>query len=107
MKAIHLALISTIALGLSACSSSKPSDKEAQAAISTVFAQQSGGRMTVTDFRDFKLTGCHKADPADGVICDVGGTVVLDILGTTQERPFVKPLRFSKASGTWMAHTAQ
>jgi len=38
------------------------------------------------------------------VICDVGGSVVLDIGGVAQARPFVQPVRFSKASGEWTAH---
>ncbi len=60
--------------------------------------------MQVKGFQDFKLNGCHKAEPADGVVCDLGGAVVVDIAGTEQARPFVEPVRFSKASGTWTAH---
>ncbi|WP_336685796.1 hypothetical protein [Stenotrophomonas maltophilia] len=105
MKIVRAILISAVAaLGLSACGGSQPSDQEAQEAITNLFAQASGGAMTVTGFRDFKLTGCHKADPDDGVVCDVGGSVVVDIVGTEQVRPFVEPVRFSKASGTWTAH---
>jgi len=105
MKRIRLALLSTItALCLSACGSGQPSDQEAQAAIASTFTQASNGAMTATSFRDFKLIGCHKAEPADGVICDVGGSVVVDIAGSEQVRQFVAPVRFSKASGTWTAH---
>lgn len=105
MKFIRVALISIVAgVGLSACGSDKPSDQEAQAAIAATFAQASNGAMTATSFRDFKLTGCRKAEPADGVVCDVGGSVVVDIAGNEQVRPFVEPVRFSKASGAWTAH---
>ncbi|WP_313253387.1 hypothetical protein [Stenotrophomonas acidaminiphila] len=106
MKTVRTVLISTAAaLALSACgSSNKPSNEEAQAAIAATFTQASNGAMTATSFRDFKLTGCHKAEPADGIVCDVGGSVVVDIAGTEQVRPFVEPVRFSKASGSWTAH---
>ncbi|RTQ83418.1 MULTISPECIES: hypothetical protein [Stenotrophomonas] len=105
MKIVRTILIAAItAPGLSACGSSQPSNQEAQDAITTLFTQASNGAMTVTGFRDFKLTGCHKADPDDGVVCDVGGSVVVSIVGTEQVRPFVEPVRFSKASGTWTAH---
>lgn len=102
---VRIAFASAIAaLGLSACGSNQPSNQEAQDAITTLFTQASNGAMTVTGFRDFKLTGCHKADPADGIVCDVGGSVVVSIVGTEQVRPFVEPVRFSKANGTWTAH---
>lgn len=105
MKIIRTIPLSAIAaLSLSACGSSQPSNQEAQNAITTLFTQASNGAMTVTGFRDFKLSGCHKADPDDGVVCDVGGSVVVSIVGTEQVRPFVEPVRFSKASGTWTAH---
>lgn len=105
MKTVRIALVSAAAaLTLSACNSNQPSNEEAQAAIAATFVQASNGAMTATSFHDFKLTGCHKAEPADGVVCDVGGSVVVNIAGTEQVRPFVEPVRFSKASGTWTAH---
>lgn len=105
MKFIRVALVFTItAFGLSACGSSQPSIKEAQAAIGTEFAQVSGGSMTVVGYRDFKLSGCRDATPSDGVICDLGGEVVLNVSGTELVRPIVEPVRFSKSSGAWTAH---
>lgn len=104
MKLACVILISAIAASLSACSSSQPSVEEAQAAITTTFSQASNGVMEVKAFQDFKLNGCHDANPADGVICDLGGAVVVNYGGTEQVRPFVEPVRFSKASGTWTAH---
>jgi len=60
--------------------------------------------MTVVGYRDFKLSGCRDATPADGVICDLGGEVVLNVSGTELLRPIVEPVRFSKSSGAWTAH---
>lgn len=105
MKLIRVAFVFTItAFGLSACGSSQPSVKEAQAAIGTEFAQVSGGSMNVVGYRDFKLSRCRDAAPADGVICHLGGEVVLDVSGTELVRPIVEPVRFSKSSGIWTAH---
>lgn len=105
MKTVRIALVSVVTtLALSGCGSNQPSNEEAQAAITASFSQASNGIMQVKRFQDFKLNGCHKADPADGVVCDLGGAVVVDIAGSEQVRPFIEPVRFSKASGTWTAH---
>lgn len=105
MKLSRLALITTItAVGLSACGSNQPSEREAKAAIAATFTQASNGAMEVKDFQNFQLNGCRDAEPADGVICDLGGAVVVSYGGTEQVRPFVAPVRFSKASGIWTAN---
>jgi len=93
----------TAALALTACSS-KPSDEQAQKAITAEFERVLGSQVWVKEYRDFSLSGCKKSETAEGVICDVGGSVVLDIGGVAQARPFVQPVRFSKASGEWTAH---
>ncbi len=93
----------TAVLTLTACGS-KPSDEQAQKAITAEFERVLGSQVWVKEYRDFSLSGCKKSDTADGVICDVGGSVVLDIGGIAQARPFVQPVRFSKASGEWTAH---
>ncbi len=67
MNTVRTILISTVAaLGLAACGSSQPSNQEPQDAITKLFTQASSGAMTVTGFRDFKLTGCHKPTLAMG-----------------------------------------
>ncbi|HGM6373750.1 TPA: hypothetical protein ACKP8M_001361 [Stenotrophomonas maltophilia] len=105
MKIVRTVLISAIAaLGLAACGSNWPSIEEAQAAIGATFTQVSSGSMTVTGYRDFKLSDCRDAAPADGVVCDLAGEVVLNISGTELVRPIIEPVRFSKANGVWTAH---
>ncbi|MCF3525239.1 hypothetical protein [Stenotrophomonas maltophilia] len=93
----------TATLALTACGS-KPSDEQAQKAITAEFERVMGSQVWVKEYRDFSLSGCKKSETAEGVICDVGGSVVLDIDGVAQARPFVQPVRFSKASGEWTAH---
>ncbi|SLM26365.1 hypothetical protein [Stenotrophomonas indicatrix] len=93
----------TAVLALTACGR-KPSDGQAQKALTAEFERVLGSHVWVKEYRDFSLSGCRKSETADGVICDVGGSVVLDIGGVAQARPFVQPVRFSKASGEWAAH---
>ena len=38
-----------------------------------------GSAVEVKEYRDFALSGCRKSETADGVVCDVGGSIVLDI----------------------------
>jgi hypothetical protein len=92
------------ALALTACGNSRPSDADAQKAITATFEHAMGSAVQVKEYRDFALSGCRQSEAADGVVCDVGGSVVLDIAGSLQIRPFVEPVRFSKASGEWTAH---
>ncbi|HIE4123143.1 hypothetical protein [Stenotrophomonas maltophilia] len=99
----NIAFAVTTALALTACGN-KPSDAQAQKAITAEFERVLGSQVWVKEYRDFSLSGCKKSESAEGVICDVGGSVVLDIGGVAQARPFVQPVRFSKASGEWTAH---
>lgn len=98
-----IAFAVTAVLALTACGS-KPSDGQAQKALTAEFERVLGSQAWVKEYRDFSLSGCKKSETAEGVICDVGGSVVLDIGGVAQARPFVQPVRFSKASGEWTAH---
>ena len=105
MKTVRTVLASLLAaLSLSGCSSNQPSTAEAQAAIGATFTQVSSGSMTVTGYRGFKLSDCRDAAPADGVVCDLAGEVVLNISGAELVRPIIEPVRFSKANGIWTAH---
>lgn len=99
----NIAFSLTTALALTACGS-KPSDGQAQKAITAEFERVLGSQVWVKEYRDFSLSGCKKSETAEGVICKVGGSVVLDMGGIVQARPFVQPVRFSKASGEWTAH---
>lgn len=99
----NIAFAVTAALALTACGS-KPSDDQAKKAITAEFERVLGSQVWVKEYRDFSLSGCKKSETAEGVICDVGGSVVLDIGGVVHARPFVQPVRFSKASGEWTAH---
>lgn len=98
-----IAFAVTTVLALTACGSN-PSDEQAKKAITAEFERVLGSQVWVKEYRDFSLSGCKKSETAEGVICDVGGSVVLDIGGVAQSRPFVQPVRFSKASGEWTAH---
>lgn len=100
-----IALTLSAALALTACGSNQPSKSDAQKAITATFERAMGSAVQVREYRDFDLSGCRKSETADGVVCDVGGSIVLDIAGTSQVRPFTEPVRFSKASGTWTAHS--
>ncbi|WP_423164655.1 hypothetical protein [Stenotrophomonas maltophilia] len=99
----NIAFSLTAVFALTACGS-KPSDEQAQKAITAEFERVLGSQVWVKEYRDFSLSGCKKSETAEGVICDVGGSVVLDIGGVAHARPFVQPVRFSKASGEWTAH---
>ncbi|WP_295558145.1 lipoprotein [uncultured Stenotrophomonas sp.] len=104
MNGIRIIVFSlTTAFALAACGS-KPSDDQAKKAITAEFERVLGSQVWVKEYRDFSLSGCKKSEAADGMVCDVGGSVVLDIGGVAQARPFVQPVRFSKASGEWTAH---
>lgn len=100
----NAALALSAALILTACSSNEPSESDAKKAITAKFEGAMGSAVEVKEYRDFVLSGCRQSETADGVVCDVGGSIVLDIAGTPQVRPFTEPVRFSKASGTWTAH---
>nr|WP_313310804.1 hypothetical protein [Stenotrophomonas geniculata] len=94
----------TAALALTACGS-KPSDDQAKKAITAKFERVLGSQVWVKEYQDSSLSGCKQSEMAEGVVCDVGESVVLDIGDVAQARPFVQPVRFSKASGEWTAHT--
>ncbi|XQA60688.1 hypothetical protein ACM9XD_14880 [Xanthomonas sacchari] len=102
MKNAWIGLVAlTTALGLTACSG-KPSNDNAKQALVTLLEQSGAGR--VSGIRDFELTGCTKAEDADGYRCDTRGQVVLEIAGRQVPVPVNKNLRYAKADGTWRAY---
>lgn len=102
MKNAWIGLVTlTMALGLTACSG-KPSSDNAKQALVTLLEQSGAGR--VSDIRDFELTGCIKAEDANGYRCDTRGQVVLEIAGRQVAVPVSKNLRYAKADGTWRAY---
>lgn len=94
----------TAALTLTACGSHQPSESEAKAALTNEFERLMGSAVEVQGFQDFEVRNCRKAESTDDVVCDLRGAIVLRIAGTPQTRPFIEPVRFSKASGEWTAH---
>ena len=100
----NAALALSAAFALTACGSNQPSESDAQQAITAKFEGAMGSAVRVQEYRDFALSGCRQSETADGVVCDVGGSIVLDIAGTSQVRPFTEPVRFSEATGAWTAH---
>lgn len=102
LRNISLAL--AVSLALTACGSKQPSEAEAKAALTNEFERLMGSAVQVQDFQNFEVRNCQKAESTDDVVCDLGGAIVLSIAGTPQSRPFIEPVRFSKASGEWTAH---
>lgn len=100
----NAALALPVALTLTACGSQQPSEAEAKAALTAEFERLMGSAVQVQDFQNFEVRNCREAQSTDDVVCDLGGAIVLTIAGTPQTRPFVEPVRFSKASGEWTAH---
>lgn len=94
-----------LSLTLSACSG-PPSVTQAQGAMARQYEQASGEPDLVKGFDNFALSGCKEDQNADGYRCDISGEVVMTMFGTEQRLPLSGPVRFSKASGEWMAHKA-
>lgn len=99
MKAWTLA--AAAALTLTACSS-KPAEEQAKQALADLMAQSASAPVVTID--GFTLTGCTRAEDADGYRCDTRGTVILDMMGNRVPLPVDKNLRYAKANGAWRAH---
>ena len=89
------------ALGLTACSGG-PSTDDAKQAIATLLQQSGAGQ--VTDVRNFELSGCKKAEGADGYRCDTRGEIIVNVMGRQLPLPINKSIRYAKADGTWRAY---
>lgn len=98
------AFFGSVACLLVAACSGGPSASDAEKAIATQFERAAGGAVTVTEIQGFELGGCKAAEGADGYVCDVQGTVVMDVQGSQQTLPLTQPVRFIEADGTWLAH---
>ncbi|MCT8271903.1 hypothetical protein NYQ44_14815, partial [Xanthomonas translucens pv. undulosa] len=59
----------------------------------------------VTDVRAFDLSGCKKAQGADGYRCDTKGEIIVSVMGRQLPLPINKSIRYAKADGTWRAYT--
>ncbi|CEE72618.1 conserved hypothetical protein [Xanthomonas citri pv. citri] len=71
--------------------------------VKTYSCRCSSLRHRPTDVQNFELTGCTKAEDADGYRCDTRGQVTLEIAGRQVPVPVSKNLRYAKADGTWRA----
>ena len=89
---------------LAACGGGAPSTADADAALRVEFERALGGAARVDDVRGLQLSGCRKAESADGYACDVSGEVVVDIAGTKQARPLKGNFRFNEVNGQWAVH---
>lgn len=96
-------VVLALAAALGGCGGA-PSADDAQAAFVAEFERAFDGGATVEEVRRFELTGCDRAQGADGYTCDVEGELVLNIAGTQVPRPLKGRFRFSNASGVWKAH---
>lgn len=99
-----LFLAAALPFALSACSGGAPSKSQAEAAL-VRHAETALGRMgSVKSVENFGIAGCKEDQVSDGYRCDVSGHIVLNISGMEQRRPLSGAVRFSKASGEWVAH---
>lgn len=99
MKRIVIACV--LALLVAGCSS-KPSTADAKRAVSAVLETTLG--MGNARIENFEINGCVDVDGADGVACDASGTIEISQMGHSAQIPLSRRFRFSKASGTWVAH---
>lgn len=97
-----LSLLS-ICLLLAACGGAQ-STADADAALRVEFERALGGDARVDQVRGLQVSGCRKAESADGYACDVSGEVVVDIAGTKQARPLKGNFRFTEINGQWAVH---
>ncbi|CAP50383.1 hypothetical protein EIQ06_02840 [Xanthomonas campestris pv. campestris] len=102
MKNAWIGLVAwTMALGLTACGG-KPSSDNAKEAFVRLLKESGAGQ--VSDVQGFELTGCVKAEGAEGYRCDTRGQAVLNIEGRQVPIPVSKNLRYAKADGAWRAY---
>ena len=85
---------------LTACGGA-PSTSDAEEALRAEVERALGGAARVDEVRGLQLSGCRKAEGADGHTCDVSAEVVIDIAGTKQVRPLKGHYRFNKTNGQW------
>ncbi|PPT82681.1 hypothetical protein XarzCFBP7410_15350 [Xanthomonas arboricola pv. zantedeschiae] len=96
-----VALTMTMALSLTACGG-KPSSDNAKEAFVRLLKDSGAGQ--VTEVQNFELSGCVKAEGADGYRCDTRGQAVLNIEGRQVPIPVSKNLRYVRESGSWRAY---
>ena len=95
--------VGALALLVSGCGPSKPSDKDAQAALARSYEQEvRGGKLDRIE--NFALSNCVEAENANGVMCDVSGTAHISHMGRKMAMELTNRFRFSKASGEWVAY---
>ncbi|QQP97968.1 hypothetical protein [Lysobacter enzymogenes] len=94
-------VLAALAAGLTACSGA-PSTQDAEAAVIAEYQRVLGVR-TGAMANGFSLDHCEKSSSAEapGYFCDVAGTVVVDVQGTSLSRPLKGRYRFAQANGQW------
>ena len=90
-----------MALALTSCSSG-PSEGDAKEAVVKMLKQVMG--VDEIDIKNFKVSGCTKAEGADGYKCDTSGEVVWMIGRASDSQEFSNNYRYSKSSGEWKAY---
>ncbi|UZW62848.1 hypothetical protein [Lysobacter enzymogenes] len=93
--------VGALAVGLTACSGA-PSTQDAEAAVIAEYQRMLGARTGATA-NGFSLDHCEKSSSAEapGYFCDVAGTVVVDVQGTSMSRSLKGRYRFVQADGQW------
>lgn len=90
----------SITFVLAGCSAG-PSQADAQKAVEAEFSRMFGPALQSVAIQDFEMSGCRKAEAADGYNCDVTGKVGLNVAGTQQTRPLKGNFRFIRAGDAW------
>lgn len=89
---------------LTACGSSKPSERQARQAVVTMIERDMS--TDVRRVKSFRLGSCQSAQGAPGVVCDVSAEFDIETGSSRQPTiavPIQGAMRFSKVNGTWRA----
>lgn len=94
----------TAALLLTACGSSKPSERQARSAMVDMIEREMSS--DVRQVKRFNLGNCRDAQGAPGVVCDVDAELEVET-GVARQPAIPVPIqgafRFSKVDGSWRA----
>ena len=103
MKRLRFTLVVAPVVLLCGCSGA-PSEGDAQAAVVAEYERlMSAGGGTVSQVPDLRLANCQKSDSpqAPGYFCDMDGTIVVDVQGTSLSRSLKGRFRFAEVDGKW------
>lgn len=103
MKPFRFWLVAAPVLLLCGCSAA-PSEDDAQGAVIAEYERlMSAGGGKVSQVPELRLANCLKSDSpqAPGYLCDMDGTIVIDVQGTSLSRSLKGRFRFAEVNGKW------